>query len=79
MAQDHSQNSTEAYIDGQVLDKGTGKPIPYANISNTSLKEGTISNDDGFFKLRIKSVHDSVIGKEDQSIRQKYCYNSATV
>jgi len=49
------------YISGQVLDKGTGKPIAYANVSNISLKEGTISNDDGFFKLRIKSAHDSVV------------------
>jgi hypothetical protein len=49
------------YISGRVLDKATGRPIAYANVSNISLKEGTISNDDGFFKLRIKSAQDSVM------------------
>lgn len=56
-----AQQGDAFYISGRVLDKGTGKPIAYANVSNISLKEGTISNDDGFFKLRIKSAQDSVM------------------
>jgi len=37
-------------LEGRVLDKQS-QPIPYANIFNLSLKKGTISNQDGYFRI----------------------------
>ncbi len=65
-----AQNKLE--IEGRVVDFTTQSPIPYANIFNASLKTGTISNLDGYFKIAARSFEDSVsvsfIGYTQQAI-----------
>ncbi|MCC6726821.1 MAG: carboxypeptidase-like regulatory domain-containing protein, partial [Saprospiraceae bacterium] len=53
-----AQNQT---IEGKVTNKLTGETIPYANIYNKTLQKGTISNDDGYFRLEISGPKDSVL------------------
>jgi hypothetical protein len=51
-----------ANIEGRVLDKNS-QPIPYANIFNLSLKKGTISNHDGYFRMEAsgKTTGDTLV------------------
>ncbi|MBK7094288.1 MAG: carboxypeptidase-like regulatory domain-containing protein [Saprospiraceae bacterium] len=62
-------------IEGKILDKETKEPRPFANIYNKSSKKGTISNTDGFFKILIKDVTDTIIishiGYKQQNIEIK--------
>jgi CarboxypepD_reg-like domain len=48
-------------IEGRILDKTTQAPVPYANIFNRTLQKGTISNDEGYFRLEMKGVRDSIL------------------
>ena len=48
-------------ISGYVLDAQTHNPILYANIYNKTNHTGTITNDDGYFKLERLSVNDTLI------------------
>lgn len=60
-------------IEGRVWDDATNEGVPFANIYNKTLGKGTISNIDGFFRIQVASVADSVkissIGYEDQFMR----------
>lgn len=60
-------------IEGRISDQQTGAPIPYANIYNQATGNGTISNEDGYFRLAIDGLHDSIvvsfIGYENKVIR----------
>ena len=47
-------------IEGKILDIETSEPIPYANIFNKTLKKGTISNADGYFRVSIPESTDSL-------------------
>ena len=47
-------------IEGRVLNKATGEPVAYANIYNKSLQKGTISNNEGYFRIPAGSRDDSV-------------------
>ena len=47
-------------IEGRVVNKKSNEAIPFANIYNKSLKKGTISNYDGYFRIPITSLRDSV-------------------
>lgn len=59
-------------IEGKVLDKNTNQPIPYANIFNASLGVGTITNQDGYFRVDFQQLSDSIsvsfIGYETAAI-----------
>ncbi|MEO1436271.1 MAG: carboxypeptidase-like regulatory domain-containing protein, partial [Bacteroidota bacterium] len=59
-------------IEGTILDEVSSTGIPYANIYNKTLDIGTISNEDGYFEIRIRSTSDvieiSFIGYEGQTI-----------
>ncbi|MBK9109684.1 MAG: carboxypeptidase-like regulatory domain-containing protein [Saprospiraceae bacterium] len=62
-------------IEGRVNHMGTNEPIPFATIYNKSLKIGTISNTDGYFRISINGYRDTVrisfIGFKDQIINLK--------
>lgn len=47
-------------IEGRVLDKKSSTPIAYASIYNQTTGKGTISNDEGYFKLEGQAPPDSV-------------------
>ncbi|MHC1777132.1 MAG: carboxypeptidase-like regulatory domain-containing protein [Lentimicrobium sp.] len=47
-------------IEGRVLNKATREPVAYANIYNKSLQKGTISNNEGYFRIPAVSPGDSV-------------------
>lgn len=47
-------------IEGRVMNKDTREPVAYANIYNKSLAKGTISNNDGYFRIPAGSRDDSV-------------------
>lgn len=62
-------------IEGKILDNETKEPIPFANIYNKSSKKGTISNADGYFRILINEVTDTItisfIGYKEQIIKIK--------
>ncbi len=66
-------------IEGKVSNGVDGKPLAYANIYNFSTQEGTISNQDGYFRLELQSWNDSIrvsfIGYEDHLISPKKAKN----
>ncbi|MBK6965499.1 MAG: carboxypeptidase-like regulatory domain-containing protein [Bacteroidales bacterium] len=47
-------------IEGRVLNKDTREPVAYANIYNKSIQKGTISNNEGYFRIPAGSRADSV-------------------
>lgn len=60
---------------GYVLDKSTNAPLSYANISIKGTTRGTISNDEGFFQLKLTeemsfpvSIIISYIGYSDKEV-----------
>lgn len=60
-------------IEGKIINLETNEPISYANIYNKSIKKGTISNVDGYFRISVGSISDSIrittIGFKEQYIR----------
>jgi hypothetical protein len=60
-------------IEGKIINKETYEPVSYANIYNKSIKKGTISNVDGYFRISVGSVNDTIritnIGFKEQFIR----------
>ena len=65
------QNQIE--IEGNILNKETKEPIAFANIYNKSSKKGTISNTEGYFRILINEVTDTItisfIGYKEQIIK----------
>gem|GEM_PF-5096123 len=55
---------------GRVVDCVTGEPVPYANITDKTIGHGSVSNNDGFFRLigplRADSICISSIGYKDK-------------
>lgn len=49
------------HISGRILNKETSEPIPFANIYNSTLKTGTISDEEGYYKIAINNASDSVM------------------
>jgi len=56
-----SQENRTIQIDGHVLNLLNNEPIAFANIINYTTNRGTISNFDGYFKMGINSVNDSIV------------------
>jgi hypothetical protein len=65
-----SQGNRE--ITGRILNATTKEPVAYANVYNTTLEKGTISNLDGYFRVPVRDARDSVmviyIGYQTQRI-----------
>lgn len=57
----------QLYLNGQILDVKTNKPIPFATISKTNSYYGVVSNDDGSFILPV-NVADSSISIQIRSV-----------
>lgn len=55
-----SQSHTLLEIEGRVLDASTRVPVAYANVYNKNLQKGTITNTEGYFRIAIHDVTDSV-------------------
>lgn len=52
---------TTKFISGQLKTSDSLHGIPYISIKNTSLKQGTVSNDEGYFQLPIFNENDSIV------------------
>jgi hypothetical protein len=48
-------------IDGRIINSVNNEPVAFANIINFSTNKGTISNMDGYFKIGINSLKDSIV------------------
>lgn len=48
-------------ISGYVIDEQTGKKVPDASVYEKRLLESTLSDKDGYFRMRIRGDHESVI------------------
>jgi|TARA_R110000737_G_scaffold122420_1_gene154344 hypothetical protein len=48
-------------IEGILLDRQTNQVIPFAKIYNLSAKLGTITNDEGYFKIDVSSANDVIL------------------
>ncbi|WP_343605809.1 carboxypeptidase-like regulatory domain-containing protein [Fluviicola sp.] len=48
-------------IQGKILDQEGKNDIPFATIYNRSLKKGTIGNVDGFFKIPVGKLSDTIV------------------
>ncbi|MEP5612925.1 MAG: carboxypeptidase-like regulatory domain-containing protein [Cyclobacteriaceae bacterium] len=72
-------------IKGVVVDAKTGKPIPYASIGIVGQNVGTVSNEDGLFRLAIPSqfTDDTLTFSEVVHVRKKlsiaYLLNSQEI
>ncbi len=66
-------NSSCIEVKGRILNKETKEPIPYANIFNYHSKNGTISDLNGYFKISVHNVKDTLfvssVGFKKQMIR----------
>jgi hypothetical protein len=47
-------------VEGRITEELSNAEIPFANIQNRSLRKGTISNADGFFKISIEKWTDTI-------------------
>lgn len=67
------QNSS--VIEGRITEKENGEPVAFADVYNMSLKKGTISNTDGYFRIPVNGVNDSIrvryIGFRDYFFRPR--------
>ncbi|MDO9511908.1 MAG: carboxypeptidase-like regulatory domain-containing protein [Bacteroidales bacterium] len=53
--------SSRINVQGRILYKETNEPIPYVNILNYRLQNGTISDMKGYFQIFVPNAHDSLI------------------
>lgn len=60
-------------IEGRVLNAITKEPVSFANVYNKTLQKGTITNDDGYFRVVTSDTLDSImiifIGYETQVVK----------
>ncbi|MBP6680443.1 MAG: carboxypeptidase-like regulatory domain-containing protein, partial [Saprospiraceae bacterium] len=60
-------------IEGRILNATTKEPVSYANVYNKTLQKGTITNDDGYFRVVTSNTRDSImiifIGYETQIVK----------
>lgn len=59
-AQNGLNSGKPVIIEGSIIDKMTNEPLPYATIINKNTKKGTISNVNGYFKLKIENPLDRI-------------------
>ncbi len=53
----HQSKDDVIIIEGQIISKKDGQPIPYVNIGISDTYMGTITNLEGFFEIRIPTEH----------------------
>ncbi len=56
-----SQEQSGIIIFGKLIDSENSATIPYAKVYNKTNEEGTISNDEGYFRIRVTSLNDNVL------------------
>lgn len=60
-------------IEGRVINATTKEPVSFANVYNKTLQKGTITNDDGYFRVVTSNTRDSImiifIGYETQIVK----------
>lgn len=56
-----AQQDSSLFINGRLTDVFMNEPIPFVTVYNKTLHQGTITAEDGYFRLRISSAKDSVI------------------
>ncbi|MDX1349886.1 MAG: carboxypeptidase-like regulatory domain-containing protein, partial [Putridiphycobacter sp.] len=47
-------------VEGRLFSKNTNQPIAFANVYNISTKKGTITNTEGYFKITVGSLSDTI-------------------
>lgn len=52
--------SQGTFIEGRVSVKGTGETIPYAKVYNLALRKSILSDENGYFRMPVRSYSDSV-------------------
>lgn len=60
VAQNENQQQSTNFLQGYVMSQTTQQPIAYATIYNHTTRMGTVSNSEGYFKIRINDYKDSV-------------------
>lgn len=55
-----SLSLAQALRTGRVVDASTGAPLPYCSVGSVGSTQGTITNEDGSFRIAVASEHDSV-------------------
>ncbi len=50
----------QEYLGGRVSDADTGEPVPFVNIGIQKLSRGTVSDENGMYRLRVDSPEDIV-------------------
>ena len=72
IAQVSSDSLQEFIVEGKIIDRKTRQPIPYVAIYNKNTGRGTLSNLEGYFKLKIYQFSDTVsiqcIGYKTQTL-----------
>lgn len=53
-------SSAQEYLRGTVADADTGEPVPFVNIGIQKLSRGTVSDENGMYRLRVDSPEDIV-------------------
>lgn len=70
-------------IEGRVLNAATKEPVSFSNVYNKTLQKGTITNDDGYFRVVTSSTQDSImiifIGYETQIVKLDAQQNFYTI
>lgn len=60
-------------IEGRILNATTKEPVAFANVYNKTLQKGTITNDDGYFRVVTSDIRDSImvifIGYQTQIVK----------
>jgi len=57
----NAQQDSLRVISGRLTDGLTTDPIPFVTVYNKTLRQGTITAEDGYFRIRVSSMNDSVI------------------
>jgi hypothetical protein len=69
----YSWGQANREIEGRVINASTREPVAFANVYNKTLQKGTITNDDGYFRVVTSGARDSImiifIGYETQVMK----------
>lgn len=64
------------YIAGKLVNGNDQKPLPFVKVYNQTTRKGTISNYDGYYKISLQSLNDTIrfsfIGFEERKLTGNY-------
>ncbi|MBL0052426.1 MAG: carboxypeptidase-like regulatory domain-containing protein [Bacteroidetes bacterium] len=60
VAQNENQKQSTNFMQGYVMSQTTQQPIAYATIYNHTTRMGTVSNSEGYFKIKLMITKDSI-------------------